>query len=207
MIPARYQIHRQMLNYLQYILTQPSNSLMARVFVAQQNTPTKGDWVSNITKLLNDYNMTISFLEVKNMKEGLYKSLVKRKVHEKAFKDLIHKKNMGQKGKNINYEKLEMAHYLLAKSKNSVQEKVEIFAYRCEMNNLPFNFGKKTNCEQGCPTEMNNEHLLNCPKLNQHKEKTDINLILNGTNIEKLNTLKKLNKNSTIRTQLLMDSV
>ena len=56
-----------------------------------------------------------------------------------------------------------MAHYLLAKRKNSVPEKIEIFAYRCEMNNLPFNCGNKTNCEQGCPTEMNNEHLLNCP--------------------------------------------
>ena len=165
MIPARYQIHRQMVNYLQYILLQPSNSLIARVFVAQQNTPRKGDWVSNITKLLNDYNMQILFLEVKNMKEGLYKSLVKRKVHEKAFKDLIHKKNMGQEGKNIKYGKLEMAHYLPAKSKNSVQEKVEIFAYRCEMNNLPFNFGNKKNCEQGCPTEMNNEHLLKGPVL------------------------------------------
>ena len=115
------------------------NSLMARVFVAQQNTPTKGDWVNNITQLLTDYNVKMTFLEVKNMKQGLYKSLVKRKVHDKAFKDLINKKNMGQKGRNIKYEKLEMAHYLLAKSKNSVQEKVEIFAYRCEMNNLPFN--------------------------------------------------------------------
>ena len=141
------------------------------------------------------------------MNQGLYKNLVKQKVHDKAFEDLIYKKNMGQKGRNIKYEKLEMAHYLLSKSKNSVQEKLEIFAYRCEMNILPFNFGNKTNCEQGCPTEMNNEHLLNCPKLNNHKEITDLNLILNGTNIEKLNTLKKLNKNSTTRTQLLMDSV
>ena len=128
-------------------------------------------------------------------------------MHDKAFKDLINKKNMGQKGRNIKYEKLEMAHYLLAKSKNSVQDKIEIFAYRCEMNNLPFKFGNKTNCEQRCPTEMNNEHLLNCPKLDKQKEKTDLNLILNGTNIEKLNTLKKLNNNSTIRNQLLMDSV
>ena len=54
---------------------------------------------------------------------------------------------------------------------------------------------------------MNNEHLLNCPKLNKHKEKTDINLILNGTYIEKLNTLKNLKKNSTLGTQLLMDAV
>ena len=36
MIPARYQIHRQMLNYIQYILLQPSDSLLSRVFFAQK---------------------------------------------------------------------------------------------------------------------------------------------------------------------------
>ena len=75
------------------------------------------------------------------------------------------------------------------------------------MNNLPFYFGNKTNCEQGCPTEMNNKHLLNDPKVKKYKENNDFNLILDCTNIDKLNTLKKLNKNSIRRTQLLMDSV
>ena len=46
MIPARYQIHRQMINYLQYILLQPSDSLLYKVFVAQQSGPARGDWVS-----------------------------------------------------------------------------------------------------------------------------------------------------------------
>ena len=58
--------------------------------------------------------MNMTFLEVKNMKPGHYKTLVKRNVHNKAFKDLIAKKNGGQKGRDIQYEKLEMAQYLLA---------------------------------------------------------------------------------------------
>ena len=100
-----------------------------------------------------------------------------------------------------------MAQYLLAKSQNSVQDKIEIFAYRCEMNSLPFNFGQKANCEQGCPNEMNNEHLLNCPQLNKETEVEEFNQILNGTNQQKLIILKKLKENSKRRTQLLMDSV
>ena len=36
------------------------------------------------------------------------------------------------------------------------------------MNNLPFNFGNKKICEEGCTTEMNNEHLLDCPKFKKN---------------------------------------
>ena len=48
--PARYQVHRQMLNFLQYILQQPSGSLLYRMFTVQQENPTKGDWVSLVKK-------------------------------------------------------------------------------------------------------------------------------------------------------------
>ena len=41
--PARYIIHRKMLNFLKYILDQPTNSLMHRIFEVQQKSPTKGD--------------------------------------------------------------------------------------------------------------------------------------------------------------------
>ena len=100
-----------------------------------------------------------------------------------------------------------MAQYLLAKSQNSVQDKIKIFAYRCEMNSIPFNFGQQANCEQGCPNEMNNEHLINCPKLNKETEVKEFNQILNGTNQQKLIISKKLKENAKRRNQLLMDSV
>ena len=54
------------------------------------------------------------------------------------------------------------------------------------MNSIPFNFGQKANCEQGCPNEMNNEHLFNCPQLNEETEVKEFNQILNGTNQQKL---------------------
>ena len=80
----------------------------------------------------------------------------------------------GQKGCHIQYEILEMATYLLSKSNFSVQEKVDIFS-RCEMNDLPFNYGNKTYCEMGCHQEiLNNEPLLNRPKLNGNTSKEEI---------------------------------
>ena len=63
------------------------------------------------------------------------------------------------------------------------------------MKDLPFNYGRKNNCELGCCYEMNNEHLLNCPFLNQGNMKIEYNLILNGTNNEKIKILRKLQEN------------
>ena len=75
------------------------------------------------------------------------------------------------------------------------------------MNDLPFNYCKKNNCELGCSYEMNNEHLLNCPYLNQGNMKMEYNLILNGTNNEKMKVLRKLQENSERRRKFLLDSV
>ena len=35
------------------------------------------------------------------------------------------------------------------------------------------NFVKKAKYEQGCPNEMNNEHLLNCSELNEDTRKKE----------------------------------
>ena len=46
-------------------------------------------------------------------------------MHEKVFEDLIIKKNSGQKGSHIQYEKHEMAINLISKSDFSLTEKLE----------------------------------------------------------------------------------
>ena len=134
------------------------------------------------------------------------KNLVKRKVEEAAFESLILKKIGGTQGSKIHCDEgtLQMSHYLLSQSNISVTDEEEI--YRCEMNNLPFDFGKKTNCELGCSIEMTNENLLNCPILHQHNGKMEYNQILNGTNNQKISILRKLQNNTKGR-KLLMDSV
>ena len=68
-----------------------------------------------------------------------------------------------------------------------------MFAIRCEMNDLPSNYGNKTNCEMGCTDQiMNNEHILICPVLNCSPKKLKISNILNGTNKQKIQILKTL---------------
>ena len=80
-----------------------------------------------------------------------------------------------------------MADYLLPSSPLSVTEKSELFNIRCEMNEIPFNYGKHTLCEMGCNVILNNEHLLNCCALSEKKEeKSEFKHLLNSTINQKI---------------------
>ena len=52
MIPARFQVQRQVLNLLQYILQQPADSLLFKVWKALENHPTRKDWLSGAKEIL-----------------------------------------------------------------------------------------------------------------------------------------------------------
>ena len=76
------------------------------------------------------------------------------------------------------------------------------------MNELPFNYGDKTECEMGCNSQiMNNEHLLNCPQINVCENRMNLTQLFNGSNKEELKVLQKLQENNIIRIDHLRDSV
>ena len=207
-IPARYQVHRQVLNFLQYILQQPSDSLLYRMLMAMKSSPTRGDWASSAIELLEKYNISLSFENIKTMKKSQFKIMVKKQIHKVAFEDLIIRKNDGEKGKKILYECLQMTDYLLPECSLNLEDKAEMFSLRTEMNPNPFNFGKKTNCELGCPIPQDNEHYLNCIILNEGIE-NDMNYkdFLNGPLETKIRIFKKIQENIKKKENHLRDSI
>ena len=81
--------------------------------------------------------------------------------------------------------------------------KKEMFAFLCEMNNLPDIFEISKMCEQQCPTLMNNEHLLSCFHLNHcQSQQLEMNQIQNGKIMENIELLKKLQDNSERKLKL-----
>ena len=49
----------------------------------------------------------------------------------------------------------------------SVDEKVKMFSYCCEIHDLLNNFGKSDGCEFNCKELLSNDNLLNCAYLNK----------------------------------------
>ena len=138
-IPARFQIDIMMLNFLKYILHQDKNSLMSRFFWAQSLHPTRGDWVSNVKKILIKIDFDISFEEIIVMKIITFKKTVQSKVRKAALKYLLSKRK--SKGKEIVYgSTLECQGYLLPSNILTLQDQIGLFSYRTRMNDLKYNF-------------------------------------------------------------------
>ena len=134
--------------------------------LGNDKNPTRGDWASFASQLLEKYNLNLSLEEIKNMKTNLYKKLVKNKMKEVAFRELTLRQKKGEKGRTIVYNNFSMADYLLPEANLTVSEKVQIFSLRSEMNDNPCNFGEKIKCQMGCSQIQQNEHILKCPELN-----------------------------------------
>ena len=90
-----------------------------------------------------------------------------------------------------------MVDYLLPECSLSVSEKTEIFAFWCEMNSFPNNFGNSDLCDLSCQEPMNNTHLLSCPILNDGQAcKLKLEQLLNGNIDDKIEVLRKLQENA-----------
>ena len=74
-LPARNQIKTMMQNFLKYILDQKRESLLSKFFTAQCENPTKGDWVSNIKKIMIEVGLDKTFDKIVNMKKRLLKKM------------------------------------------------------------------------------------------------------------------------------------
>ena len=74
-IPARFQIQILILNFLKYILGQNKESLIFRFFKAQCQMSTKGDWISNIKKIIEDIDLSMTFEDISHMKPHIFKKI------------------------------------------------------------------------------------------------------------------------------------
>ena len=126
--PARFQIWKLMLNYLQYILKEEKNTLISKFFYAQYANPIRNDWVSSIKNVMIEIDLKFTFEEIETMKIQKYQNIVETQIKMAAFRYL--KKKIKSKGKEINYgEQLVCQNYLLPNQVLTFSEQQLIFAY------------------------------------------------------------------------------
>ena len=113
--PARFQIKKLRILFLKSILDENAESIVSQFFKLQLQHPTKGDWVSTCRSDLKEMEIELTFQEIKNMSKESFAKLIKCRIPEIAFRYLLEKR--GSKGKEIIYQKLEMAEYLMPHEK------------------------------------------------------------------------------------------
>ena len=194
-VPARYQIKRYKLNFLQYILQQDEESLLYQMLEAQQKHPVKGDWYSECCNILKYFEINQSLDTIKSMTRENFKRLTKERSEEVAFSELLKKKERGNKGSSLIYgQQLQMADYLCPNNQLSVSEQIQIFHIRSQINPLPSNKGLSVPCATGCGEIMNNSHILQCSVINP-KEQLSLQKLINGDIYEMKKTLDQWNNN------------
>ena len=196
LIPARFQIQKLMLNYLQTNLQENENSLLSNFFGAQVANPIRNDWASNIATVIKDIHLNLTFQQIRSLKPSKFHKIVDSKIKIAAFKYL--KSNIKSKGKEINYgDQLRCQSYLLPNQILTHIEQKAIFSYRTRMNNLKYNFkGNKVIEHCLCGTPLTNEHLYQCFQLNEGIDReVQFQSLFNGTLSEQKIIIKILEEN------------
>ena len=169
--PARMEIQKIRLLYLQYILQQSDDSSLSKFLKLQMEFPTRGDWASRVKQDLQELEVKESFEEIKLMTKNKFSQILKCKARIKAFEYLTNKQ--GTKGKDIIYSSIEMSEYLLPINKNlTLEQKRRQFAIRNKMIDIPANFPKskqKSICFCGDIEDM--KHIYECEILRSEKER------------------------------------
>ena len=169
--PARLEIQKTRLLYLQYILQQSEDSTILKFFNLQLEQPTRGDWAATCMQDLKDLYIEESLSEIKLMSKNKFSKLIRERSKIKALDYLIGKQRV--KGKDMKYENLEMSEYLLPSTPAlTIEERQRLFAMKNKMVDIPNHFPKsdiRTRCSCRMIEDMN--HIYEYELFNTNNQK------------------------------------
>merc|ERR1712208_60696 len=166
--PAKFEIIKMRLLYLKYILEQPEESLLKKLYNLQRSNPTRGDWASTCQEDQKRLELTLSQQEIKEMTKSKFSNIIKENIRKHALNYLIEKQS--KKGGQITYKKLEIIEYLQPTCEILIKEKQKIFEIRNDMTNIPDNYGNKSVCL--CGEKENTKKIYDCEIWNEARNDT-----------------------------------
>ena len=110
--PIRYLITCRRLLYHQVILQRDDSELTRRVYIAQKNDPTPGDFVDLLYKDFKSIKVVQNDDAIQTMDKHTYKQRIKSKVKEAAFLYLKEKQQQHSKVRDLNYDQLKTQCYM-----------------------------------------------------------------------------------------------
>ena len=192
--PARVEIQKTRLLYMQYILQQSDDSTLKRFFDLQLEMPTHGDWASTCLKDLQELGIENNLEEIRIMTKYKFTQILRKKSKFRALQYLTNKQ--GTKGKDIEYLNLEMSEYLQPyNGVLSIDEKRKLFSFRNKMTDIPSNFPKTKTVEKcWCGKNEDMAHIYECKMLNTDEKMIPYQKIYCGTISEQVEVFRRMNK-------------
>ena len=156
------------MNYLYTIVNKENDELVKDIYEAQKISPMEGDFCKLIEADKEEINLQISETEISQMKESKYKSLVKNKIQEAAFKNLLEIKNNHSKMKNVVYQKHELQPYLCSPLFGSEDIEMLLALRTRTVRGVKSDFrgmNQDEECPLGCGNKDTIPNIITCPAL------------------------------------------
>ena len=159
---------------------------------------------------MEEIELDLTYEDIKQLKKDKFSELVKRKIREKAFSDLMILKNKHSKLDSITYTELSQQQYLIeSKVENWVAQ--NIFKFRTRMADVHENFKNSYTYKALCPLcqkeKDDQSHLLKCEKIQnacpELKVATNYLDIFSDDCFQISKTTKLLSKALKTRTELI----
>ena len=158
--------------YLHNILNKDSDELTYKVYMAQRDNPTKGDFVNLVKADLEDIGVNYDEEYFKCHTKDQIKQHIKKNILKVAFKDLKLIQAKHSKVMNIQYNKFYIQPYMTSPLFTNDMVKLlfnlRSFMTRGLKNNFPSLFRGNLKCKLNCP-DLDaidcQEHLLSCQSL------------------------------------------
>ena len=163
LIPVEYIVKQKRINFLHHLLTSDEESLSKKVFLKQREFPVKGDYVILVNKDLDDFKISMTYEEIKDMSKQKFKELVKGRTEKASLEKLLKEKNKLSKGKELEYTELKTQNYMRPGNKLSIHQMRKILQLRIRDTSVRANLKnayQKTTCPAlGCLEEETQFHL------------------------------------------------
>lgn len=191
--------------YYHTILQKTDEELVKCVFLTQQKFSVKNDWINTLRDDLNQCGILQSESEIKQMKKGKFKKLVKDKIRQLSNEYLVSLQESHSKSRKIRITE-NIKHYLIS-NEISLEEKRLLFQVRSRMCDVKTNYKTKYSHNMRCrlcdQQEESELHLMMCDEIIDEQLLNDVNKIslcdVWSTHSRQISAIKVLNKKSKIR--------
>ena len=123
-VPLREIVRKRRLLYLKHIFNEDPNSILYKFLRVQMENRKSKDWVTQVLKDITELKLNLSIEDIKEMKKSKLKVILNKSINEKAFEDLVKKRENHSKVINMKHKKLEMQRYLKSNGLKIKQEEV-----------------------------------------------------------------------------------
>ena len=168
-LPIHWILAQRRINYLRHIIGREESELIKKVFMAQKETPTEGDFVKLVIKDMEKLGINMEKIE----NGEISKQMLKKHVRDVAFGQLRADLSKGIKASTIKYDTFQMQEYLRSERINKEEIEMLTSIRSCCVRGVKYNFKGMhkvcLHCPLECdiekPQEDTQEHVLKCTKL------------------------------------------